>query len=221
MGKKNAETRVVDYLIAQITVGKLTPKMKLNEVDVASKLDVSRSPVRAAFKKLETLGYLEIVPNKGAFVRKKNLTQREIIDRLQVFELLFSQYIFELERWEQVFSEEKILPLIQELNKAQETENQELLIKNVLTEILVFQKNNYCREIIMAVTEDLLTADFSKGRIRRNDLVWHFINFLSNIVSNLLIQKYAHARKEIRLFVNRVSLQLLDKQEIIQNKYQS
>ncbi|MGX6979788.1 GntR family transcriptional regulator [Vagococcus elongatus] len=221
MGKKKAETRVLDYLMTQITNGKLTPKMKLNEVDVALELNVSRSPVRAAFKKLESLGYLEIRPNKGAFVREKNLTQQEFIDRMQVFELLFSQYMFDVERWEQIFSEEKILPLTEKLTEVQKTEEQEYLIKDLLTEILIFQKNHYYRELMMTIVDEFLAADFSRYSIRQADLMSLFIKFLSSIVSNLLLRKYAYARKEIRLFVNRVSLQLLDKQEIIQNKYQS
>jgi DNA-binding GntR family transcriptional regulator len=50
--------------------GELTAGQKLTEQEVAERLDVSRGPVREAFRALEDVGLLQIEQNRGASVRK-------------------------------------------------------------------------------------------------------------------------------------------------------
>ena len=51
---------------------------KLNQEKLARELGVSRTPILSAFSKLEKEVLVEIVPRKGAFVKKLN--QKEFID---------------------------------------------------------------------------------------------------------------------------------------------
>lgn len=46
------------------------PGEKINEVELASRLSVSRTPVRAALNRLERDGFVVIVPNKGFYARE-------------------------------------------------------------------------------------------------------------------------------------------------------
>src|SRR6202790_786516 len=50
--------------------GELTAGQKLTEQEVAERLDVSRGPVREAFRGLADIGLLQIEQNRGAYVRK-------------------------------------------------------------------------------------------------------------------------------------------------------
>ena len=48
----------------------LLPGHKMNEVDIAASLDMSRTPVHDSFFKLSRENLVDIIPNRGAFVSK-------------------------------------------------------------------------------------------------------------------------------------------------------
>ncbi|MCC8125794.1 MAG: GntR family transcriptional regulator [Clostridiales bacterium] len=48
----------------------LTPGQKMNEIDLASYLNVSRTPVHETFSRLSRENLIDIVPRRGAFVSK-------------------------------------------------------------------------------------------------------------------------------------------------------
>ena len=63
-------------LIADIKTGTLKPGDRLTETEVASRLGLSRTPVREAIRQLESDGLVTHVPRVGAAVRK--LDYREV-----------------------------------------------------------------------------------------------------------------------------------------------
>jgi len=65
-------------LQADILSGAIPDHSKLTEQAVCKKYDVSRTPVREAFRQLEADGLIENIPNRGAFVT--GLTRRDISD---------------------------------------------------------------------------------------------------------------------------------------------
>jgi phosphonate utilization transcriptional regulator len=69
-------------LTQQIMAGDLPAGAKLNEVDVALRLGVSRGPVREAFRALEESGLVRFEKNRGVFVRKVSLEEAD-----EIFEL--------------------------------------------------------------------------------------------------------------------------------------
>ncbi len=69
------EEEVYHRLKSAIYRRHIRPSSKLAEAVIAEKLGVSRTPVRAAFKKLEHEGFLKIVPKKGAFVVQPTLEE--------------------------------------------------------------------------------------------------------------------------------------------------
>lgn len=82
MTKKSAEQRIVDKLKQAILRRELAPGTKLVEAIISEKLNVSRTPIRHAFRKLEEEGYVTLVQNKGAYV-----VQPDIKEIIQAFEL--------------------------------------------------------------------------------------------------------------------------------------
>ncbi len=74
-----------------IFTGAMTPGTPLSEKDVSQMFQVSRQPVREAFIKLAEAGVLQILPQRGTFVRKISVKQvrdgrfiREAIERAVV-----------------------------------------------------------------------------------------------------------------------------------------
>lgn len=70
----------------------IKPGNRILENQIADKLNVSKSPIREALKELFGEGLLEIIPNKGVFVKK--LTKQDIIDILE-FRMIIEKYSIE------------------------------------------------------------------------------------------------------------------------------
>jgi DNA-binding GntR family transcriptional regulator len=66
----------------QILRGTHPPGGRLNEVEIAAELGVSRGPVREAMQRLARDGLVELQAHRGAFVRR--LDQREVRDLFEV-----------------------------------------------------------------------------------------------------------------------------------------
>ncbi|MGV9862930.1 GntR family transcriptional regulator [Rhodococcus koreensis] len=70
--KVKAVDRTAELIFAHvrdgIAEGEYEPGMKLGEAQIASRLGVSRTPVREALLRLESAGLVEVIRNRGAFV---------------------------------------------------------------------------------------------------------------------------------------------------------
>jgi DNA-binding GntR family transcriptional regulator len=62
--------QVFRMLRSSIVTLRLTPGTALSEQDIATRLEVSRQPVREAFIKLSEVGLVRIMPQRGTFVVK-------------------------------------------------------------------------------------------------------------------------------------------------------
>lgn len=74
--------QVYQRLKDMILNGELIPGQKLVQEDLASKLGVSRTPLLSAFRTLENELLIELIPRRGAFVRKNSEE-----DLLHVFDI--------------------------------------------------------------------------------------------------------------------------------------
>lgn len=82
-------TRVRDLIIE----GALEPGLRIHEGQLCDKLGISRTPLREALKVLAAEGLVELLPNRGAIVRKP--TSPEVLDTLVVIgalEALAAEY---------------------------------------------------------------------------------------------------------------------------------
>jgi DNA-binding GntR family transcriptional regulator len=73
---------VADYLSSAILNGRFVPGQRLVEAELTARLGVSRGPVREAFRRLSAAGLIEIVPNRGAVVRR--LSMREALELFEI-----------------------------------------------------------------------------------------------------------------------------------------
>jgi DNA-binding GntR family transcriptional regulator len=74
--------QVSQILIDAILEGSLKQGDQLIEADLQKHFNVSRSPLREAFRELEKKGLVEIIPRKGAFVR--TVTTKDIRENFPV-----------------------------------------------------------------------------------------------------------------------------------------
>jgi DNA-binding GntR family transcriptional regulator len=68
--------KILETIRDAILKGSLKPGERVSEPDLAERFGISRTPIREAFRQLESEGYLEVVPRKGAVVA--SLSARDI-----------------------------------------------------------------------------------------------------------------------------------------------
>ncbi len=86
LDKATLTERVYHSLRDDILSNRLPPDTPLQEVTIAAALEVSRGPVREAFRRLEAEGLISLIPRRGAVVR--SLSQEEFLDAYRVREAL-------------------------------------------------------------------------------------------------------------------------------------
>ncbi|WP_162795299.1 GntR family transcriptional regulator [Nonomuraea lactucae] len=84
---KILHSQVLEWLRESLISGLLVPGQRVNEVQIATQVGVSRGTLREALRKLEQEGLLVSVPHKGTFVRKLTPTQvRDVYEVLAMLE---------------------------------------------------------------------------------------------------------------------------------------
>jgi phosphonate utilization transcriptional regulator len=76
---KSLPAVVQEEILRLILGGRLNAGDKLNEVEIATRLGVSRGPVREAFRALEEAGMVRLSKNRGVFVRELSPREAEEI----------------------------------------------------------------------------------------------------------------------------------------------
>ncbi len=68
--------RILETIRDAILKGNLKPGEKVAEPELAERFGISRTPIREAFRQLESEGYLTVIPRKGAVVAA--LSERDV-----------------------------------------------------------------------------------------------------------------------------------------------
>lgn len=84
--RRTLHSEVLNQLRDMIIEGRLAPGARINEGQIGTILGVSRTPLREAIKSLTSEGLVEIVPAKGAIVRR--FTEGDLIQILQVLKVI-------------------------------------------------------------------------------------------------------------------------------------
>ncbi|WP_246088635.1 GntR family transcriptional regulator [Phreatobacter stygius] len=80
--RRTLHGEVVSHVRDMIIEGRLAPGARINEVQVGALLGVSRTPLREAIKTLASEGLVEVVPAKGAIVRR--FSEQDLFQILEV-----------------------------------------------------------------------------------------------------------------------------------------
>jgi DNA-binding GntR family transcriptional regulator len=84
--ERSSAAEAYNLLLQEIEAGTLAPGSRLREVELAERLQISRTPVREALKKLESQGLVAHEPHFGAMVA--TLDYGQIVELYQYRELL-------------------------------------------------------------------------------------------------------------------------------------
>jgi len=68
--------KILETIRESILKGTLKPGEKVAEPELAERFGISRTPIREAFRQLESEGYLTVIPRKGAVVT--SLSERDV-----------------------------------------------------------------------------------------------------------------------------------------------
>lgn len=68
--------KILETIRESILKGSLKPGEKVAEPELAERFGISRTPIREAFRQLESEGYLTVIPRKGAVVTE--LSERDV-----------------------------------------------------------------------------------------------------------------------------------------------
>ncbi|ARI76270.1 GntR family transcriptional regulator [Halobacillus mangrovi] len=82
--RKNNEELAYEQVKRAIMLKKLVAGQRITEDWVSKELKMSRTPIRAAFKRLENEGLIQLVPNKGAIVYNPSDKELEDVFNLRV-----------------------------------------------------------------------------------------------------------------------------------------
>lgn len=82
ISRRYLHDEVAARLRALILDGELEPRSRLDELDLAERFGVSRTPLREAIKILATEGLLELLPNRGA--RVASISVHELDEMIEV-----------------------------------------------------------------------------------------------------------------------------------------
>lgn len=131
--------KVYDLIKNAIITRRLSPGAQLKENEISKKLDISRSPIREAFKMLTKEGLVKNIPNKGTYVVDPTIDEMIEASEMRLFldEKLAEKLI------DNITEEE-----INELERLVEKESNSYEIKNILE----YLKTNKDFHMILANT---------------------------------------------------------------------
>ena len=217
--KTNKTARLVqDKIRHQIELGILKPGSRIIETDIATEFKVSRSPVRAACDLLVEEGILTKIPYRGLIVNLPKITEKEFVDRLDVFELLMIQYFFYLERQ---LIELPVSTIDEQFEVLKEVKQSGDITDIIKRELLFFQvivsshKNIYYQKLLTTLLDELLNSDPLFYRQDSDRLSLVYFNYFTDIWESVKRKDYPKARRDVRLFINDAKLNVLDQQEIM------
>ncbi|NIS67657.1 MAG: FCD domain-containing protein [Proteobacteria bacterium] len=144
--------KVLDFLRDAIVKGEIKPGEKLNEALIASKLGISRSPVREAIRVLESENFVETIAHRGPFV--KPLTVKEIEEIHVVLKFLQGAAIHLAINNMSDERKEELTSIMKQLEKGKETKDIEEL-KSVSRRFHAFIMKTSENNLLIRINEAL------------------------------------------------------------------
>ncbi|MBI5887849.1 MAG: GntR family transcriptional regulator [Deltaproteobacteria bacterium] len=78
--------RIVDFIKDSVVSGRLKPGERVPEQEIAGNFGISRTPIREAFRQLESEGFITVTPRKGAVVSP--ITDKDVSEFYSIKSLL-------------------------------------------------------------------------------------------------------------------------------------
>lgn len=211
MVKKNhLEQKVYDYIVEKINSREILPQQHIKELDISRELEISRTPIRSAFKRLEEDGIIDIIPYKGAQILKPKIDQQAFQERVNFLELLTTYYLQRLEIAEVDYQVDQLKDIYNDLVDLQYHDDLsfEKLEVNLWKEILIYSENAYIKAALLQAFREIFLESkplFGILRSSRKNKLKHYNQLISYLDDN----NYTHARRELRILFNQLNLNVI------------
>ena len=209
--KKKLDQVVYEYIVGRIEIGDLLVREHITEQYVANTLDISRTPVRKAFTRLVDEGYLEDIANVGVRVKQQDITTADFQEQLDLFERLINFYLFDLEKKEIEFAVDKLTIQIERLKAAEAGQEIDFIKEELIfwEEVLKHNQNSYSKKILLKTLKDSICITGTIGEILEKSRP-AIVKNLEQLVTYLAVGNYAYARREIRILLNQLKLNVIE-----------
>ncbi len=168
--KLSLSTSVREQLVRLIVVGTLKPGDRINEVQIATSLGVSRGPVREAARELEGQGLLVSRPNQGFFVA--TFSGQDIVDLYEVRDWIESAVVSDITKYGSAATVRSILADVEQLDCSSQVAFAESLfahrvrmLEHVHNRLLADQALGLYRKFLLVIA--LINVDNSRERMTR------------------------------------------------------
>ncbi len=210
MKPKKSEETAYQYIKGKIVTQEWLPDAHIREQDVANALEISRTPVRKAFLRLEEEGFVVKEPHRGIRVRRPDLSQKAFQDLTEFLELMINHYLHKLQVEEKALEMDELKESLERMEQEAQGRHEHFLEGefNYWDALLQEEKNTYSKSMIVGTIRFVNTQ---KGYIEkilsesREDKVAH----LKKLTDYIEEQNYPYARREIRILLNQLVLNVI------------
>lgn len=211
MKRKKLDQIAYEYIVDRIESGQLFEREHITEQKIANELEISRTPIRRAFERLEEDNYLENIANMGVRVKVQKLTAIEFQNRLDFFERLINHYLFDLEKREITLDLEEITEQVLQMEAVKSDDDQtfDKYEFQYWKNILAHEQNRYSVKVLLNTLREIFDVDGQLQHIMKDSRTLK-INHYQKITDFLKEEDYAYARREIRIVVNQLKLNVIE-----------
>lgn len=211
MKRKKLDQIAYEYIVDRIESGQLFEREHITEQKIANELEISRTPIRRAFERLEEDNYLENIANMGVRVKVQKLTAIDFQNRLDFFERLINHYLFDLEKREIALELEEITEQVLQMEAVKSDDDQtfDKYEFQYWKNILAHEQNRYSVKVLLNTLREIFDVDGQLQHIMKDSRTLK-INHYQKITDFLKEEDYAYARREIRIVVNQLKLNVIE-----------
>ena len=211
MKRKKLDQIAYEYIVDRIESGQLFEREHITEQKIANELEISRTPIRRAFERLEEDNYLENIANMGVRVKVQKLTAIAFQNRLDFFERLINHYLFDLEKREIALDLEEITEQVLQMEAVKSDDDQtfDKYEFQYWKNILAHEQNRYSVKVLLNTLREIFDVDGELQHIMKDSRTLK-INHYQKIIDYLKEENYAYARREIRIVVNQLKLNVIE-----------
>lgn len=207
---KKRELEAYHFIKDKIVNKEWPPQKHIREQDVARTLEMSRTPIRNAFIRLEKEQFIIIEPYKGAKILPLKVDSQSIKERIEFLELMVVHYFMKLERAEKQIDLNLSLKRLKKMKQlSSNTENEfEKEEWRLWKELLILETNRYSRALILNSIKDLLPDDGELLEFlykSRQTKIKHY----EQVIYFLEESNYPYARREVRILLNQLLLNII------------
>ncbi|PRY82889.1 GntR family transcriptional regulator [Alkalibacterium olivapovliticus] len=212
--RRKVEDKAYDYIKRQITTDSWLEGRQIKEMDISVALEISRTPIRNAFLRLEKEGLVVIAPNKGVFVAGPPIDLKGVKERLYYLEVLLHHVLYTLELSETTIRNQDYADSVElmEKNLTSPSVRFEQHEKQFWQTILSHHDNKYMNESILNTLTSLVSTNDYAGEIFRNSRSVKLDHY-KNLTSLIGREDYIYARREIRILLNQLLINLIQGME--------